>query len=204
MTAAATIPPTDSLAERKKEYLTFYKFCEPVETLFYKALRARFPEMSVMDICVCRAIYIHEKCGGLEIYDRRGVWGLYNLPREEWARYLLENAMLHIAEPERYPLALDQAEDIVKDAIFYHGLETMRNEILIFPTEESFYNAVQKAAHRGYINETPERLREDIEKCLDETLAQAVKTQEYVTDEELFNHEQEQAELDRRHAGGLS
>src|SRR5215217_8437426 len=81
-----------TMKDRRKELLLFYKFCEPVERLFYDTLRARYREMSVIDIAVCRAAYIKQKCGGSPVYDRRAIWTFHNTP--EWSRYLLENVPL--------------------------------------------------------------------------------------------------------------
>ena len=161
MVTATTDEPIE---ERRRELLTFYKFFEPVEELFFNTLRARFPEMSVKDAAVCRAVYIHQKAGGSPIRDRRVIWELNNTP--------------------------------------------------IFPTDESFEEAIRHAMLQGYIDEN-EEVRPDIEKCLDEVVDNAVRDEEYISNKELFVHEQmladaelqrmaKEYEDDRRHTTGLS
>lgn len=84
----------------------------------------------------------------------------------------------------------------------------------VFPTDESFDNAINAAKLKGYLNEN-EEVRSDIEEFLNKIVDMAVSTNHYVTDEELFRHERmlADAELqaaakkyedDRRHTTGLS
>jgi hypothetical protein len=193
---------TTTIEERRKDFLVHYEFFTPVELLFYKTLREKYPEMTVADIVVCRAAYIEIKAiGGTyeHLVERmlRGIWVLNTIPREEWARYVFENNKHNCLKPGiedtgRYNMF--QTEREAEEAIgltFIHGYMQPPSPP---PTTEGGTTTIQ--------------LRQDIVKLLDRTTEEAVQNTDYVSDEQLRRHEekqQEQAEqLDRRLAAGLS
>jgi|SRR5215213_4716375 len=195
------------MEERRKDFMVYYQFLEPVEKLFYETLRARYPEMTVMDVAVCRAAYIAIRTGGTEMHDRYMIWTFYDTKAMEMARYLLENASLLLG-PGQSCRSMEEAWGLLKDKCnmeakgSFEGLKDAQ----IFPTKHSFENAVGLAYMRGYLEGNPTdrpfpRVNQEIQKLLDDTLEQSVQSQEYVTDEQVFQHEREQAEFnDRRHA----
>lgn len=217
---------TEDLPARRKDFLVHYLFYEPVEQLFYKTLRAHYPEMTVADIVVCRAVYIDKVISGGEfkhIVDRRDVWSLYNTSREEWARYVLENKHL-VLKPDHKCDTLEDAEAIIQKVIEKHGI-AWTEDYTLFQTESSFEEAIGLACGHVCISYTYAEtrydsywvkgseiilpnpkiiLRDDIIYILDKTTEEAVQTEQYVSNEQLLRHEQEQAELDRRHTERLS
>lgn len=214
--SAAVPTPADPIEDRRKELIVYYQFCYPVEKLFYKTLWARYPEMTVMDIAVCRAQYISDTTGGLGPEERRGLWNFATIPQEEWPRFLLENTAL-LLPPNKTCRTIEEAQKIIRDRIETEGFEEVYRETVLFPTEHSFENAIGLCYMRGYLADIPytaylerlpppinRRVNQEIQNLLDDALAQAVKTQDYVTDEQVFQHEREQAELDRRHSQRLS
>lgn len=189
-------PSSDSLPERRREFLVYYEFCYPVEGLFYKTLRARYPEMSVMDIVVCRAAYIADTTGGLGLYERRYVWSFDTIPQEEWPRYLLETTYVGLPIKRRCP-TLEEAKNMIQSWINESGLDEVLS-LPIFPNEASLEHAVSLAQVGGYLTAPVVQVNQEIQKLLDDALAQAVQTEDYVSDGEVFAHEQQMAEYDRR------
>jgi hypothetical protein len=207
MTTTSSPTPMDPIEERRKEVLVYYQFCYPVEKLFYETLRAHYPGMTVMDISVCRAAYIEVRTGGSPMYERRMIWTFHNTPGSEMPRYVLENAALLLG-PGQSCRTLEEARKIVESKLRREGIEEVE-DIPIFPTDHSFENAVGLAYMRGYLEGSVTdrpflRINKEIQKLLDEALDQAVSTQDYVTDEQVFQHEREEAEFDRRYHSGLS
>jgi len=202
MTAAAPVTPsstssTPSIDKRRKEFMVYYRFCEPVERLFYETLRAHYPEMTVMDISVCRAAYIAVRTGGSSMYDRRMIWTFYNTPGKEMPRYLLENAALLLG-PGQSCRSLEEARKILDERLQIEGAEELK-DTPIFPTEHSFENAVGLAHMRGYLIDD-DRVNKEIENLLEEALETSVRSEDYVSNNELFQHEREQADFDRCYA----
>jgi hypothetical protein len=194
-----------TIQERRKDFLAHYQFYEPVERLFYKALRAAYPEMTVAEIVVCRAIYIDHVISGGEyrhIAERMTVWSTYTIPGEEWARYVLA------VDPKYKCETLEDAEVLVQRNIEKRGLYEIER-FTLFKTEESIEDVIYQAGVNGYIsfefeesNRPPPNkivLRDDIFNLLEKTTNEAVQTTEYVDDRLVLEQESKDAELDRKY-----
>jgi hypothetical protein len=225
---------TTTIEERRKDYFG-YNFYYPLELFFYKALRDKYPEMTVADIVVCRDVFIRltsidEDCEFHDVVDRMQIWTLDTISREDWARYVFENKDRILEENEKDKCnSLQWAEEKIQKIIDKHGLDHAGGYPL-FQNKSRICEAIGLACGHGYIsydlyktdhNEhywNPQlsqiavivlpnahvTLRKDIFNTLADAVDDTVQTTQYVTDKELFRHEQEQAEFDRRHTERLS
>jgi hypothetical protein len=188
-----TSSSTPTIQERRKDFIVYYQFCESVEQLLYKALRVRYPNMTVNDIAVCRAAYIEQITGGSPMLERRDVWALYNLPREEWSRFVLENKDKVVGSDHK-PNTLEEAEELIQRNI---DKNVDVEGIPLFQSDEDFKAAIDLAVERGYAeydtrnNDQLVVLRDEIQNVLYKAIEEAVQTEEYVDDEQLFKQEQE-------------
>src|SRR5215204_2275232 len=147
----------DDLPARRKELLVYYQFCYPVEQLLYKTLRARYPEMTVADIVVCREVFIEltsidPDCEFHDVVERMQIYTLNTISREDWARYVFENKDRVLEENEKNRCnSLEWAEEKVQKKIDKHGLDKVGSYPL-FQTKSSICEAIGLACGRGYIS----------------------------------------------------
>jgi hypothetical protein len=145
------------LKERRRNDHLYYNFLEPLELFFYQTLRARYPEMTVADIAVCRDVFIHLTSIDIDgeygdVVERMQIWTLRTIPREEWARYVFENKhrVLEGNDRDKCDSVEWAEENKIQKLIDKHGLDKASSYPL-YQNKSSITEAVGLARGRNYI-----------------------------------------------------